>query len=53
MAKVDLVPPGRFVHRILFWPKPMRKIEVVFSSLKSRPNRDLIASEESQRDCSV
>ena len=33
-SEIDLGPPGRFVHRILFWSKPMCEIEVVFGSLK-------------------
>jgi hypothetical protein len=31
--EIDLESAGRFVHRIIFWPRPMREIEVVFRSL--------------------
>ena len=43
--EIDLDRPGRFVHRIIFWPPPMCEIEVVFRgfkvSTKPRPDRDL------------
>jgi hypothetical protein len=41
--EIDLESAGRFVHRIIFWPRPMREIEVVFRSLmvtiEPRPDR--------------
>jgi hypothetical protein len=41
----DLGSAGRFVHRIIFWPRPMREIEVVFGSVKvstePQPDREI------------
>ncbi len=41
--EIDLGLPGRFVHRIIFWPRPMREIEVVFRGLtvSTQPRPDL------------
>jgi Protein of unknown function (DUF4085) len=41
--EIDLGRSGRFVHRILFWPKPLRELEVVFRglqvSIRRQPDR--------------
>ena len=43
--EIDLELPGLFVHRMIFSPRPMREIQIVFRGVKvwtkPRPDREL------------
>ena len=53
-SEIDLAQRGRFVHRMIFWSRPTREIEVEFRGLrlltKLRPSREFVKAKQKYRE---